>query len=76
MPLRQPCGGLFAPAAHMFYNSLSLASSEFGFGWSNLFQRTLTNVSSTVVTLTNGTESVLQFTGKDGACGGKNRRPA
>jgi hypothetical protein len=64
--LRMPKGGLFAPTADLYYNSLSPSvTSAFGFGWTNLFQRKLTNISSTSVTLSNGTGSVLSYTGKD-----------
>jgi hypothetical protein len=33
--------GPFNPQPILFYNSLSPASSEFGFGWNNLFKQML-----------------------------------
>jgi YD repeat-containing protein len=68
LPLRMPKGGLFAPAAHLYYNSLSPSvTSAFGFGWTNLYQRLVKPAGAFGgVTITNGTGSVLIYSNRDG----------
>jgi hypothetical protein len=66
VPLWMPAGGLFAPRANLYYNSLSPSvTSAFGFGWTNLYQR-LIKPATGGVTITNGTGRMLLYTNRDG----------
>src|SRR5262249_1576967 len=58
-------GGAFSPAPSLTYNSVAQRSSEFGFGWTSLFNQKITNIDSQTVTIIKGTGTVLRYTGKD-----------
>jgi RHS repeat-associated protein len=65
--LELPTGGVFSPAAHVYYNSLIPNGNPniFGIHWTNLFQQSLSLTPTGNVTVMTGSGSVLMYTQKD-----------
>jgi RHS repeat-associated protein len=65
--LELPTGGVFSPAAHVYYNSLIPNGNPniFGIHWTNLFQQSLSLTPTGNVTVMTGSGSVLLYTNKD-----------
>jgi len=63
--LSHPGGGPFDPTPILTYNSLTPASSEFGYGWTAVPKQNLVVISSTAVDVTDGTGAVHHFINLD-----------
>jgi YD repeat-containing protein len=63
--LTPPVGGLFDPFPQFFYAGKSPAASTYGYGWNCTWDRTLVQVSSTVVNVVVASGTSFVFSGKD-----------